>query len=371
MPPVSPFAPGRFASHRNHGCRIRDIVWRSRRCVIMENELVRILISADKGCDILEFTHKPSDTEFLHQAPAGLSTPQNAFSSPQQTGPFRDLFPGGWYLMLPNGPAPCTHRGADYGHHGEATFLAWEMMVEEDRPERVTVGFRTRLRRTPLAVERRFTLEQGCSTVTLDESVTNEAGQPLDLLWGHHPTFGAPFVRPGMRIHLPRCRASTGPVLPADALCAPDQSADWPVMMGHDGHPTDLSVVPDAQGHDFIRLDGLKAGWFAIADPGRAIGLALRWDEALFPVLGYWRLLDGNPDYPWYSARTMIALEPACDLPSLADAAARGTAIVLERGEMVATRIEATAFADARAVVDVAWGGVVDFAAPERGEEKR
>jgi hypothetical protein len=48
-----------------------------------------------------------------------------------------------------------------------------------------------------------------------------------------------------------------------------------------------------------------------------------------------------------------MALEPACDLPSLAGAAARGTAIRLEPGAPVTTRFEATVFtgvAEVRAV---------------------
>jgi hypothetical protein len=58
----------------------------------------------------------------------------------------------------------------------------------------------------------------------------------------------------------------------------------------------------------------------------------------------------------------MVALEPACDLPSLSDAAARGKAIVLAPGQTVATRIEATLFTPAGTVRDVAWGGDIAFA---------
>lgn len=325
----------RAAPHRNRDCRLRDFIWRGRRCVSLENQTLRVVICVDKGCDILEFTHKPTDTECLHQAPAGLTQPSDAFSSPLPEGAFRDHFPGGWYVMLPNGPEPCTHRGATYGFHGEATLLAWDATILDDHPDRVSLACHVRLRRTPVLIQRRFTLERDGATLVLDEQITNESPGPLEVLWGHHPTFGDPLVEDGARIFLPRdAQLSTG-------------------------SPQDLSVESCAVTQDFVRADNLSAGWCALFNPRREVGFALRWDETLFPMLGIWRLLGGGPDYPWYGARRMIALEPACDLPSLAKAAAAGTAVRLGPGETRATRLEASAFSGPGDVVDVEWGGAV------------
>lgn len=326
----------RAAPHRNRDCRLRDFIWRGRRCISLENQTLRVVICVDKGCDILEFTHKPTDTECLHQAPAGLTRPTDAFSSPLPEGAFRDHFPGGWYVMLPNGPEPCTHRDATYGFHGEATLLAWDATILDDHPDRISLACHVRLRRTPVLIQRRFTLERDSATLILDEQITNESTGPLEVLWGHHPTFGDPLVGDGAQIFLPRdARLSNG------------------------GQPSDLSVVADAVVQDFIRADSLSAGWCALFNPRRAVGFALRWDETLFPMLGVWRLLGGGPDYPWYGARRMIALEPACDLPSLAKASEAGTAVRLAPGQTRATRLEASAFSGPGDVVDVEWGGAV------------
>lgn len=352
--------PEPAAVHRNSGCRIRDYVWRGRRCVSLENEVLRIVLCPDKGCDILEFTHKPTDTELLHQAPAGLPGPFDPALTALPAGPFRDLFPGGWYLMLPNGPGPCHHGGADHGHHGEATFLAWDVCVQADQPERCVVDFSVRLRRTPVSVHRRITLERGSGCVSLREALTSEAGETLDLLWGHHPTFAAPLIEAGARIDLPQCRATTGE-LPPDSVLRPHASADWPMFPGSDGGTADLSQAPEEalRTHDFVRLDEFAAGWFAIRNPARAVGVAWRWDEALFPVLGYWRLWGGGAGYPWYSNRRVLALEPASALPSLAQAAASGQAIRLAPGQTINTRMEATLFIPAGRVEHVNWGGIV------------
>lgn len=317
----------RFGPHRNSGCRTRDYVWRGRRCVSLENEVLRVVICADKGGDILELLHKPSDTEMLHQAPAGLPHALDDLSSPLAAGAFRDRFPGGWYLMLPNGPVPCTHRGAEYGQHGEATFLAWDVSVDEDRAERVAVTLHARMRRIPLAVERTFTITRGNGTLRLDERVTSEAAHPIEALWGHHPTFGAPLIEAGTLIDLP-----------GQALTVPGD---------------------DMVLHDFTRFE--RVGWFAVSNRARGAGVALRWDEALFPVLGLWRMLGGEGDYPWYGARRMIALEPACDLPSLAEAAGRGTAIRFAPGQTISTALEATLFTPSGRVQDVGWDGAVSF----------
>ena len=333
-------ATPRFGPHRNSGCRLRDYVWRGRRCVSLENETLRAVICLDKGGDILELLHKPTDTEMLHQAPAGVSRPGDTQSSPLAAGAFRDEFPGGWYVMLPNGPAPCQHRGAEYGQHGEATFLGWDVAIDMDRADRISILMHTRLRRTPLVIERRVTLERGRATLMIEEQITSEAAHQIEVLWGHHPTFGAPLIEAGTRIDLP-------------------VSADMPPALG---------VIPEdgVTLHDFTRFDALAEGWFALSNDRRGAGVALRWDEQLFPTLGLWRMLGGEGDYPWYGARRMVALEPACDLPSLAEAATRGTAIILAPGQTIAMRIEATLFAPAGTVRDVDWGGDIAFAEKAR-----
>ena len=350
---------GRHGPHRNHGARLRDFEWMGRRCVSMENAVLRAVIAVGKGCDILEFTHKPSDTETLHQAPAGMWPGDAMQSSPLPGGGFRDQFPGGWYVMLPNGPGPCDHGGIAFGHHGEATFLPWDYQIEEDRAERVVLRCHARLRRMPLLIERRITLEADGTALVIDEAVTNEAAQPLDMIWGHHPTFGAPLLDETARIDLPASRIATASVAPPAATLSAAHAGQWPMLDGQD-----LSRFPDAtrNAQDFVRVTDYDAGWFAIRNPRRGAGVALRWDERLFPLLGFWRLAGGGADYPWYGARTMLALEPCNELPSIADARANGTAITLAPGETRATRLVAALFtADDRAVTGVDWNGGIEL----------
>jgi hypothetical protein len=347
------------ARHRNSGCRIREFTWRGHRCVTLENETLRILVAADKGADILEFLHKPTDTECLWQSPSGLRPPVFFPSTPLEPGYFREYFAGGWYEMLPNGPEPCEHRGARFGYHGEATLLPWDTAIETDEPECIRVRLTARLTRMPLMATKILELRSGSGTLFLTETIRSEAGHDVELLWGQHPTFGPPLLEPGARVFLPRCAVITPASTAPDARVAPDQKAEWPLVRGVKGEVIDLSVIParGARSHDFVRLENLEDGWYAVVNPARRVGFALKYDEALFPVLGYWQLFHGGDGYPWYQRHFLAALEPACDLPSLNEAAKRGTAIAIAPGNSLETTFEATAFAALEHIRSVHRGG--------------
>jgi hypothetical protein len=161
-------------------------------------------------------------------------------------------------------------------------------------------------------------------------------------------------------VFLPECSYSVGETPPGSRLRA-RQSGEWPNATGAAGGSVDLSLIPgpEARSQDFIRIEGLAEGWYGIVNPRRNAGFALRWDATLFPVLGFWQVFRGALDYPWYGMNYLAALEPACDLPSLDSAAASGRAIVLQPGQPVRTRIEATAFRGIPAPRRVEWGGEI------------
>ncbi len=351
-----------FHHERNYGCRIREFIYRDHRCVSLENELLRIVIVTDKGTDIIEFLYKPLDLECLWRSHGGLRSPLHFRpSSSLGAGHFREHFAGGWYEMLPNGPGPCRHRGAEFGYHGEATLLPWEYQIVRDEPEKIEVRFRVRLVRLPLLVEKTLTLEGNAATLQIHERITNEAGQEVEFLWGHHPTFGWPLVEEGARIFLPSCQVRVAESLPDNHRLAPAQKVVWPQVKGINDSAIDLSFIPgpEAQSHDFARLEEFSSGWFAVVNPQRQVGFALKWDEQDFPILGYWQVFRGAMDYPWYAMNYLIALEPACDLPSLSEAAGRGTALRLAAGAQIETELEATIFREPLTITAVRCGGEI------------
>ena len=328
----------------------------------LENEKIRVFIAADKGADILEFLWKPLDLDVLWHAPQGLrDAGQNLHSSPLPGGDFRESFAGGWYEMLPNGPSPSTYKGATWGFHGESTLRPWRYSIEKDEPDEIAVTFETRLLRIPLHTRKTFYLDAGSGTLRIEESIRNESTEAVQFLWGQHPTLGWPFLEEGCRIYLPPCIAVTGDTLMPDARLQRNQNGNWPMLKSTDASHVDISRLPppEIKSHDVVRLEQLQDGWFAVVNARRGLGWALRWDVRLFPVLGYWQLFRGGSGYPWYGRHYLVALEPANDLTSLAEAVERKTAFDLYGMQSIDTVWEATAFDSPLEVKSVLPQGVI------------
>jgi hypothetical protein len=355
--------PLAYVHDRNFGARLREFEYRGHRCVSMENARLRVVIAADKGADILELLYKPLDVECLWRSRGGLRPPEHVrFSSPLATGHFREYFPGGWYEMLPNGPGPCTHRGAHFGFHGEATFLPWDYRIERDDPDEIRVRFWTRTLRLPLLIERVMSLSRDGATLGLDERLVSEAAHQVECVWGHHPTLGWPLVDGGTRVFLPPCTAVVPDEPPAGTRFDAGERSAWPRLRGRAGEALDVSTIPSPEAgrfQDVIRLEDLVDGWFAVVNPSRRVGFALRWDRAVFPLLAMWHLWGGPDDYPWYGTPYLLALEPVTELPSLASAAAKGSALVLQPGQPIETTLEATLFESPLEVTHVGPAGDV------------
>ena len=73
----------------------------------MENELLRVTVLADKGADIFEFVHKPSDTDFMWRTPWGVRDPSLFIpSTGWGEGVWHDMYEGGWQTIAPTGGYP-------------------------------------------------------------------------------------------------------------------------------------------------------------------------------------------------------------------------------------------------------------------------
>ena len=184
-----------YTHERNYGCRITESVYRGLRSVTLENEILRVSFLADKGSDIYEFLHKPTDTDFMWRSPLGVRNPATFVPTiPRAEGAFLDYYEGGWQECLPTGGDPAEYAGTEFGPHGEVCLIPWDYAIVEDSPQRVSVRFRVRTYRTPLLIEKTVTLERHSGVLTIAEQVTNEGAVPIDIMWGHHPAFGPPFL---------------------------------------------------------------------------------------------------------------------------------------------------------------------------------
>ena len=319
--------------------------------LILENKFLRIVVLADKGSDIVEFRHKPTNTEFLLQLPGGVRSHQAGAGAISEQS-FTDTYSGGWNEILPNGGAPSYYKGATFGQHGEVSVMPWKYTITENHPGRISVKLWVRPHRTPFYLEKTLSLEEDSAVLTIDEQLSNEAGEEMHCMWGQHIAFGNPFLLEGAKIFAPTQKFIVHESMEnyEPRRFAPGETFAWPNAKTPDGNIENASIVPaygDAKAQEMAYMTELTDGWYAILNPFHKVGFGLRFDHELFQYIWYWQQL-GNvaKGYPWWGRLHTMALEPWTSYPTkgLAEAVENGTALLLQPGEKIKTTIKAVAF---------------------------
>ncbi len=340
-----------YHHERNWGARVTEFEYRAYPMVAMENRFLRIVIAAGKGTDIVEFLYKPRDVDFLWRSYAGLRASRDFIPTvANPSGSFIDFYAGGWQELFPNAGTHCVYKGAALGVHGEVCLLPWSYHIVRNDPDDVAVTFCVRTLRTPFYIEKTLSINDRDPVLTIDELIRNEADEPLDLMWGHHPALGWPFLDETCRLFLPRCRVRTAVEYAASSSrLEKGQDTEWPLVKGRKGETIDLSrfVPPEARSSDMAYLYGLEDSWYAVVNGSRGVGFGLRWERDTFPYLWFWQLYRGGMGYPWYGMNYTSALEPVSSFPpTLSEAIKAKTQIVMSSGAEQRTRLLAVAFAD-------------------------
>jgi hypothetical protein len=337
-------------SRHHFGARLHDYTSLGHRRLALENELLRVEVLVDMGSDIVSFLHKPTDTDFLWHRTPGLR-PAGPGTEPRGTDEFVfvDRYEGGWQECFPNGGESVRYKGAQLPFHGELLTLPWAVTVLEDRPEVVSVRLSVHTLRTPFLLEKVLTLRAGRSVLEIDERLSNLADEAMQVMWGHHPAFGPPFLDETCRIDLPPCTGTTERAEPwAGSDLAWARPFAWPHAPLEIGGTRDLSHVPPASvrsGH-WIRFTDFTEGWYGVTSGRLGTGIGLRWDARLFPHLWMWQVWGGMPGYPWYGQNYNVALEPWTSWPDggLLRAIENGSARTIGPRETVETRLLAVAW---------------------------
>lgn len=362
-------SPGR---PRNHGCRISD-QWTldGMRTVILENALLRVTVLVDRGSDIVEFRYKPHDLDFLYFAPGGMRNPLRYTLPAATSSPYLDFFSGGWNEILPNGGPGVTFKGAELGQHGEISLIPWEYAIVEDTPQRVAVRLWVRAIRTPFFLQKTLMLEPDSATLHISETLTNEGGERIPFMWGHHIAFGRPFLESGAVIDAPARQFLVHDNIPGflPRRFRPSSENSWPTAVTPDGARADASRVPAYGVHraqEMAYLAGLADGWYAITSQEQQVGFGIRFDPDVFRYIWYWQQLgDVAEGFPWWGRTHTAALEPWTSYPTngLLEAIENGTARWLDPGEALETSLTAVAYAGIRRVAGIDSNGRVEPAA--------
>lgn len=350
---------------RKHGSRLIDqLTFRGFEALVLENRWLRVTCLPEKGSDIIEFLYKPLDLDMMWRAPTGFWTLERLYTGDLTSrASFIDYYPGGWQEILPNGGPGTSYNGAPFDEHGEVALLPWSWQLKSDEPAHVSVRLTVRTLRAPLRIDKTISLREG-PALFIDEVVTNEGVEPVDLMWGHHPALGEPFLDASCVLDIPARRGQCHPVerFPTQRL-TPDHMFTWPVAQVHKGSAVDLSRVqpPNAGTADLLYLIDLEDGWCAVTNQRRQVSFGLAWTLETFPYLWYWHDSKGTSGYPWYGNGYVLALEPWSSYPSmgLTEAVARNTHIRLRSGENRTARITATIDTGMQRVEHVSLDGVI------------
>lgn len=324
----------RYRSQRNWGTRVLEYRVEGMRAVFLENEKLRVGVLVDKGTDVFEFNYKPRDMDFAWLSAGGVRNPVSYLStSPDPLATFLDYYPGGWQEVFPNGGAPSSYLGAQFGQHGEASNLPWDYEVIEDAEDVVAVRFSVRTQKTPFRLEKEMRLRSGERGLHVTETVTNESGVPLHAVWGHHIAFGRPFLEEGCRVRLPGGATvvpHNEPIHPEGRRVAVGKRYAWPYAEGESGGVVDLSVLPERGTlSEMLYLTDLSEGFYEVENPRKNLAFRVQWDVERMPHLWFWQEYGASGFYPWYGRHYNVGFEPFSSYPTngLGEAVDNGTAL--------------------------------------------
>jgi hypothetical protein len=286
----------------------------------IESDVLLVRVNPQVGGTITEVAHKPTGLSVLGRVP------WPAVDEPLP-GPARDepewltRYTGGWPLLFPNAGDACTVNGVFHGFHGEASISPWTIVDGQAGS---------------LVLERRFdvipahmrrTMHVAEDTLSISEALTYNGSAAIDVMWGHHPTFGSDLLDGPFEITSGAKQISIEPAF------APPEGADL--------------LRPSAPLASLAYLTGFESTWAAIRRLDDAIAVHLSWDGARFPCAWLWHELDGTSAPPWSGRTRLIGIEPnttPCGL-GLEQAKRRGASLLrLEPGQHITSEIALRVF---------------------------
>jgi hypothetical protein len=307
--------------------------------VTIATDEIRVTVSPHVGGTITEIVHRSSGLSVLGRVPWDpVALPIASFAARDEPE-WLTRYTGGWPLLFPNGGDACTVDGMFHGFHGEASISPWRWEASA-RHLRLARRFYT----VPVEMERVLAVEG--DTLVVSETLRMQGAKPIDVMWGHHPTFGSDLLDGPFEI-----TAGGGTVTVDDAYdpeanpLRPGAAGRWPLVEGKSG-PFDLGHPPQKMAA-LAYLHDLDASWLAIRRMDNAIAAQLSWDRRRFPCAWLWYELGGTEVPPWHGRGRLIGLEPNSTMPAygLATAGTRGANLLrLHPGEEIATELRLHVF---------------------------
>jgi hypothetical protein len=301
------------------GCKLVQRKVEGHHILTLENDLIRISIDVDQGAHIFEMTNKWTNIDILYKDPKSLV----------------DYDVGGWYELFPNAGKACNLKGTDIPGHGDVRYLPWKFEVQQEKEAEIRLYLWTESVVLPFKLEKTITLLREQAVLYVSEKITNHGTSAEPYLWGHHMTFGAPFISSKSRIDLPACRIYNQSQYHSEASrLTKDASGTLDRMPGINGDMINIKYFPSEPSSEMLFIDGLQSHWYNVFNEQANLGFAVAWDKKTFPYLWLWQEHHSAQQQPFNGQVYGMALEPqASNVPILANAVAQGEAPVLPAGQ--------------------------------------
>lgn len=352
-----------YTSERNYGCRFLEISLFGLRTVILENEKIRIMFLLDKGTDIIEFSYKKTDTDFIWRNPMGLSCLRKMQNIHMDYDCMSDNYLGGWFEAFPNVGGPCVYKGKSFPGHSEVSYLPWEYKVLRDEPEEVSLLCYVKTSKTPFLLEKTFTIKSEIPSLFIEEKVTNIGEAPIGFQWGHHPNIGGQFLNEDCIIDVPECEVSFQDEVEGSRFNA-GTKGNWPYIIDKEGIVINLSHMPPRKSgiNEFITLTDFKAGWGSVRNVKKGIGIGFSWDVEMFKNSLIWISANNDKGHHHHGGTYVMCILPKnTETLGLESGDRAGELPVIEGGAVRYSWFTATAFEDSGKVVGIDKNGSVLF----------
>lgn len=335
----------------------------------IENEVLRTTFWLNKGADMIELRHKPTDVDVLWHTPMPAHKPGDYVApATSSLGAFFDYYPGGWQEVFPNSHLPVnSYKNVPFGLHGEVCLLPWSYRVLEDTEGRLRIQLEVQTARTPFVLQKTIELASDWAYFYLHETIRNDGHEELAYNWGHHPTFGAPLLEEGAWIDMPEgsVMVTPGDVYSETARYANGQEQVWPHAIDVNEETVNAARVLsiDSRTSDSFHVI-MAAGWVALRNPKLDLGISLAWNVEDFPFLWCWQGYGGNWGYPFYGRNYNLALEPFTNpLGTIADSLANGSACMLQPQEQKSTSLRVAFTSGTKPIANITVDGGESYAA--------
>ncbi|MHB8513309.1 MAG: aldose epimerase family protein [Actinomycetota bacterium] len=228
---------------------------------------------------------------------------------------------GGWQTIFPNG----GEESEGIGFHGFACLTPYE-----HRSSANEIAMRAHL--DGFDIERVVRIED--ASIDVLESITSF--RSCDVMWSHHPAFGAPFLSPECAIKTNAREFLSDAVRDLGDL-RPGARSEWPFGVSRDGSAVDLRRLPDP-GDRFGYL--IDCSEVSISNPTLGIEVRLAWEG--FDHAWYWLEAHATEGFPWYRDAYVFGIEPASSFPGHGIASVKeshGPLVHFDAGEKKSVRV--------------------------------